>query len=106
MMNKDGSCPRLLCPFSLGVAFGIAKALCMLAFAWAGWLGGYGVSMIHDVANLYYGFAPTFVGGLYGALWGLIGGFIFGFVVGLIYDCCASCCAKKCGTCCGPKKSE
>jgi hypothetical protein len=96
MMSKDGCNVAKLCPFSLGVGIGFAKAIFMMVFAWAGWLGGYYLPMIQQMAGMLHGYAPTFVGGLWGGLWGLIVGFVFGFLVGFFYDMCLCCCKKYC----------
>jgi hypothetical protein len=95
MMNNT-ECNKLsVC--SLGFAFGIAEGLCMLLFAWAGWLFDYGASMHTYLADFYYGYAPTFVGGLWGGLWGFILGFVFGVVVSVIYNFCLyKCCKRYC----------
>ncbi|MDX1901762.1 MAG: hypothetical protein SFW66_07160 [Gammaproteobacteria bacterium] len=98
MISKKDSDQSKLCPFSLGVAFGIAEAIFMLLFAWGAWLFGYGADMIHQFSSVYRGFAPTFGGGLIGALWGFAVGFIFGFIVGIAYDYCHCCCMKYCAS--------
>jgi hypothetical protein len=85
-----------LCPFSLGVAFGVTEGLFMLGLAWAGWLGGYGLTLISSFGDVFSGFGPSFMGGLIGGGWGLLEGFIFGFIAGVIYDCCLCCCKKSC----------
>lgn len=100
-MPSKSECPRQnrICPFSLGIAFGVTKALFMLFSAWAGYFWGYGTVLIKQIAVLYHGFAPTIIGGLYGALWGFVGGFVFGFIAGLIYDFCLCCCCVKTSLC-------
>lgn len=96
MTYKDGECVKaLLCPVSLGIAFGVTKGLFLLLFAWSGWLFHYGTAFVERLALYYHGYDASFVGGLIGGAWGLVGGFIFGLVVGLIYDFCVS----RCGGC-------
>ena len=98
-MNCENS-KKGICPFSFGVAVGIVCGLFMMSFAWMAAFWGVGALMIEQYANFYYGYAPTFLGGLAGGLWGLIDGFIFGFLVAYFYNCCTRCC-KKSGKGCG-----
>lgn len=102
----DKSKCGFLAPVSLGVGLGVASAFCMLLLAWGGWLWGFGLVMIEQSATMYYGFAPTFVGGIYGALWGFIDGFVFGLITAWFYNLCLSCrCCKKYKACCDTKES-
>lgn len=95
MMNKN-ECVRIkLSVCALGIAFGIAEAVFMMLFAWAAWLWEYGASLIHQISGVYYGYAPTFIGGLWGGLWGLIDGFIFGIIAALVYNLCLCFCSKQ-----------
>lgn len=95
-MGSKGECVHTpLCVCGFGFAFGIAEAVIMLLFAWAGWGFGYGHSMITEMAAIYYGYAPTFIGGLFGALWGFIVGFVFGAIVAWVYNFCLCHCSKK-----------
>lgn len=97
MLVKSDSAKAKICPFSLGVALGVAEGLFMLLFAWAGHFWHYGLALINLLATVYHGYAPTLPGGIYGGLWGLLDGFIFGFIVALIYNfCLCCCCAKSC----------
>ena len=93
---KKGECARLSV-LSLGVALGITKGLYMLLLAWAGWLGGYGMPMIHRISEYHHAYAPDLMGGLIGGLWGFICGFIAGAVIAFIYNACLCCpfCKKK-----------
>lgn len=95
-------CGTRICSPALGVAFGFATGLMMLAFAWVAWRWGYGSSIIDQYSVVYSGYAPTLKGGLYGFLWGLVEGFIFGLVSGWVYNICARCCSccKSCSNCC------
>lgn len=87
-----------LSPVSLGIGIGLACAIYMLIFAWAGWLGGYGKPMMDMWSAAYPGFAATFAGGIVGAVWGFAKGFIFGALVGFFYNKCLHCCSR-CGCC-------
>lgn len=100
MMGKNSECGvAKLCPVSFGIAFGVTEALMALIIAYVAWFFGYGVAMVEHFSAVYYGYAPSFVGGLFGALWGFIGGFIFGFVVAYIYDFCVCRGSRKsCGS--------
>jgi hypothetical protein len=95
MWCKSGSSKGKICPFSFGIAFGVAEGLFMLVLAWAGWLCGSGMAMIDHISSFMDGYGPSLMGGLVGGGWGLLYGFIFGFVVGIIYDLCVCCCCKK-----------
>lgn len=97
-MMGNGECKCVLCPVSFGVGLGIASALFMLAYAWAGWLGGYATQVIDLSSTVHAGYAPTFIGGLVGAVWGFIEGFIFGFIAVFFYNKCLRCCGRS-GTC-------
>ena len=78
----------------------MANGLAMMLFAWIGWLGGYGVDMIHMVASIYHGYAPTLMGGFMGGAWGFLDGYIFGLVIALFYNLCLCCpCCRKSGSC-------
>lgn len=96
MVRKETKCVKSkLSVLALGLAFGIAESLFMMLFAWAGWLWDYGSSLIYQVSTVYYGYAPTFSGGLWGGLWGLMDGFVFGVVAAWVYNLCLSCCPKE-----------
>jgi len=99
MLGKHDCVKAKLCPFSLGVALGVAEAVFMLLFAWAGHFWHYGTPIIHQIATLYIGYAPTIIGGVYGGLWGLLDGFVFGFIIALVYDFCLCCCCAKTSMC-------
>lgn len=102
MMNKEGRCDCGGCtklgPCCLGVAFGITKALCLIILAWVGWLSGYyGISIVEELASIYYGYSATFLGGLIGGIWGLVIGFILGVIFAWVYNhCFCRCCKKSC----------
>jgi len=85
-----------LCPVSFGIALGVACAIFMAFYAWAAWLWGYGTGLIIQYSSIYFGYAPSFMGGVWGALWGLVSGFIFGFILILVYNLCMCCKAKCC----------
>ena len=95
MIEKNECTKTKLSAFSLGIAFSITEGLFMMLFAWAAGLFGYGIPMIHNIATVCYGYAPSFVGGLFGGVGGLIDGFIFGIVVGWIYNFCLCHVCKK-----------
>jgi membrane protease YdiL (CAAX protease family) len=78
---------------SLGMAFGVAKAIWMIAFAWVAWHWGFGSAFIRELATIYHNYDATLFGGLWGGLWGFIEGFLFGLVVGWVYNICM-CCAR------------
>lgn len=92
---KCGSKKRL-CPGSFGLAFGIICGIFMMLLGWFA-IQGYGVGLVTLYSTIYYGYAPTWIGGLIGGLWGLVEGFIFGFLVALVYNCFSRCCR---GICC------
>lgn len=94
-MKKNDSIKLKLCPFSLGIAIGIIDGLYMLLLGWGAWLWGYGHPFIEQVGGIFYGYAPTLLGGVLGGIWGFVEGFIFGVLVGLIYNLCACPCCKK-----------
>ncbi len=98
MLAKTG-CRTKLCPFSLGIALGVTQGLLLFFLACAGHLWHYGITIIHLLASVYSGYAPTIAGGGYGALWGFLDGFVFGFILALIYDCCLCCCCAKTSSC-------
>jgi len=100
MMDSKCKCSGgvRLCPVKLGISFGVASAIFMIVVAWAGWLGGYGKSLVDVWSATYPGFAPTFVGGLAGAVWGFVYGFFFGAISGLVYSCCSRC-GSRCKCC-------
>lgn len=99
MFAKSECVKAKICPFSLGVALGVAEGLFMLLFAWAGYFWHYGLSLSSLLATVYSGYAPTILGGIYGGLWGLLDGFIFGFIVALVYNFCICCCCAKTSMC-------
>lgn len=78
---------------SLGIAIGFAEGLYMMVFAWLGWLWGYGIPIIHELATVM--FAPSFIGGIMGGILGFIDGFIFGVIVAIFYNLCVCCRCKK-----------
>ncbi|EKD70478.1 MAG: hypothetical protein ACD_46C00523G0004 [uncultured bacterium] len=94
MMKNKSECAQLS-PCALGLAFGITNGLFMMLFAWAG-MFGFGVALIDVIGSVFYGYAPTFLGGIIGGVWGLIDGFVFGFVAGWIYNGSLGCCCKFC----------
>jgi NhaP-type Na+/H+ or K+/H+ antiporter len=98
MWCKDESVKSKLSPCALGLAFGVIKGVCLLALAWAGWLWGYESPMMERAVDFYYGYAPTFVGGLFGAVWGFICGFVFGIILGSVYNFFLCCCKKSCSS--------
>jgi ABC-type nitrate/sulfonate/bicarbonate transport system permease component len=67
-MDTHCGMKHTLCGFSLGFAFGVVEALYMLLFAWGARLYGYDTSFIQQIGQVFYGYAPTMVGGLYGVL--------------------------------------
>lgn len=97
-LNNGSGCTGLsVCSF--GCALGVAEAVFLLLFAWAGLFWGYGTGLISDISTIFYGYAPTFAGGLYGAFWGFIDGFIFGVIIAYVYNfCCSRCCKRWCST--------
>ncbi|MDR3492438.1 MAG: hypothetical protein P4M12_10430 [Gammaproteobacteria bacterium] len=98
--NVNNVCTKSkLSACALGLAVGFSDALYMMLFAWVALYSGYGTPMIDSIASVFYGYAPTFVGGLWGGLWGFIDGYIFGIVVGMIYNFCL--CHCHCRSCCG-----
>lgn len=89
------------CPISrkgvkFGMAFGMSNAIIMLALGWAGWLFGYGTGVIGQIAAIFNGFSPSFLGGIAGGLWGFALGFVYGYIFGLVLKCNNgnSCCCK------------
>lgn len=95
-MMDDKQCVRTkLCAFSFGIALGVTEAIFMMVLAWVAGFCGYGDLMVQQIATVYYGYAPSFVGGILGGLWGLADGFVFGLVAGWIYNCCLCHCHKR-----------
>lgn len=80
---------------SFGIAIGVTEGLYMLLFGWMGWLFGYGNTMILQIANAFYGYAPSFGGAIVGGIWGFVDGFVFGVVAAAIYNFCLSRCRKS-----------
>ena len=97
-MLKD-SCqncvPARLCPCSFGIAIGITNAIGVFLLGLIAMYWGYGASMVTEIASVYHGYAPTYMGSLWGGLWALVDGFVFGVIVALIYNCCSRCCCRK-----------
>lgn len=91
MMTKNDCVKMKLSASALGIAFGLTEAIFMMLFAWTGSLFGYGISIIHQIAEVYLGYDPSFIGGLLGGIWGFIDGFVFGIVAGSIYNVCCHC---------------
>ena len=81
-----------ICPVKFGFAFGLIWGLGMLLIGWADWLWEYGEQFVNTFASVYYGFEPTFWGGIVGFFWGFVDFFIFGFLVFWVYNCCTKCC--------------
>ncbi len=92
-----------LSKFALGIGFGIAEGLMLLGLAWAGWLGGMGLTLVKHMAEFMNGYGPSFMGGMVGGAWGFVDGFIFGFIAAFIYNLCL-CCCKKSSCCDGTEK--
>lgn len=95
MDNPNREVKNKLSAFSLGIAFGITESIFIILFAWISAKWGYGSPIIHELANVYYGYGPSFIGGLIGGVWGFVDGFTFGLVAGLIYNLCLRCCVKS-----------
>ena len=85
-----------ICPGRFAFAFGLLWAIGWLLVGWAGWKWGYGVPLINVMGSVYYGYAPTLLGGVYGAIWGFIDAFIFCFLAILVYN---GCCCRRCSHC-------
>ncbi|OGT58371.1 MAG: hypothetical protein A3F14_02170 [Gammaproteobacteria bacterium RIFCSPHIGHO2_12_FULL_43_28] len=95
-MEKSESCDTC-CKLkwcALGCGFGVAEGFFMLLFAWAAWLFGAGMPMVDLIGGAYWGYGPSFIGGIVGFIYGFIIGFIFGFIVAWIYNLCV-CCRKS-----------
>ena len=107
---KGCKCTLRLSAISLGLEFGIVTGLWMMLFAWSAMWWGHGIPMIAQWAEVYHGYAPTYVGGLIGGAWGFAEGFISGLIFGLIYNLCSCCCKCMCksGESCdtAPKSSK
>lgn len=104
--EKNGKYMKL-CPFSLGLAIGVTCGLLMMFYAWVAAWYGWGMVMVTQYGAIFYGYAPTVIGGIVGGLWGLLKGFIFGFIIALVYNLCVGCkfkgCSKSCSCeCCSP----
>lgn len=96
MMNKSECVKTKLSATAFGVGVGVSKAIFMLLLAWAGWIWVVAIPGINGISTIYYGYGPSFVGGLAGLLWGFIDGFIFGAIAASIYNLCLCCCCGKC----------
>ena len=66
-------------------SFAIVSAIWMVVTAWGGALG-WGASIVELSGTYYYGFAPTFVGGLIGIVWGAVVGGITGWLIAVFYN--------------------
>src|SRR5258708_6415070 len=76
MSCSDECVKSKLSPWALGLAFGVIKGLCLMLYAWGGWLFGYGMPMIEHIASFYHGYGASLVGGLIGGVYGFVGGLI------------------------------
>lgn len=101
--DKCGTTMKL-CPVSFGLALGITSGLFLMFFAWAAAIWGVGGSVMDMYVSFYYGYGPTFLGGIIGGIWGLVVGFIFGAIIALLYDCIVCCCKSK--SCCAKKDED
>ncbi len=54
----------------LGLALGITWAISIFLLGIVAWLFGWGINLVHIIASLYVGYAPTFLGTIYGTIWG------------------------------------
>lgn len=86
---------QCLKPCAFGCALGLIWGLGMLLLGWLGWLFNCGLPMIHVFGSVYYGFSPSFWGGVLGGLWGAVDFFIFGALVAWVYNCCLCCCCPR-----------
>ncbi|MDA8561510.1 hypothetical protein N9L02_00165 [Gammaproteobacteria bacterium] len=87
---------------ALGVSLGLVTGLFMMFFAWAGWMYGYGTTIIEQWGAIYPGFEATLVGGFLGLAWGFLEGFIIGIFWAWFYNMCLCCC--RCCSCCSKKE--
>lgn len=95
MWGKNWPAARLSA-VALGIAFGVASAIWMAAFAWTGGWGHETSVLLKDLSNIYPGFDGSWKGGFIGAAWGFVEGFIFGVVIAWIYNLCICCCKGCC----------
>lgn len=65
-----------------GIVWGAIIALC----GWLAWLTGWGEETVTLFRTFYFGYGPTFFGGLLGGLCGLVDGFIIGAVFAWLYN--------------------
>lgn len=96
MLDKAGCVKARLSVCALGLTFGVIKGLWLLLLAWAGWRFAYGSPMIEHIAHFYYGYGPSFLGGVIGGAWGFVSGFVFGAITAFIYNYFLCLCCKKC----------
>jgi len=70
--------------FSLtcGILWGVG----LMFWGWAAWLFGWHPIAVSYAGTYYFGFAPTFLGGLIGLAWGFVDGFVGGLVFSWLYN--------------------
>jgi len=70
---------------ALAVGLGVLWGFMMLFVGWAS-IFGWGTKFVEIMASIYFGFAPTFLGGIIGAIWGFFDGAIGGAIIAIVYN--------------------
>jgi len=57
-------------------------------FLFLGWSGafGWGRLLVSVISSIFYGFTPSFIGGILGAFWGFVMGGLTGMLLAYIYN--------------------
>jgi hypothetical protein len=71
---------------AIALASGILWGGCMTFWGWAAGLLGWGTECVQLFGTFYFGYAPTFLGGIIGGIWGFFDGLIFGLIFAWLYN--------------------
>lgn len=74
-------------PVSFGFGWGIISAIGWMLLAWAGARWGFALPVINLMSHVYYGVAPTLIGGLWAFWWGFLHMFVLGLLAAVVYNC-------------------
>lgn len=78
-------------PVSFGFGWGIISGIGWMLFAWMGARWGFGLPVIDLMSHVYYGVAPTLIGGFWALWWGFLHLFILAMLAAMVYNCCSKC---------------
>lgn len=70
---------------ALAIGLGVSWGIAMLFVGWAS-IFGWGTKFVEIMASVYFGFTPSFSGGIIGAIWGFFDGAIGGAIIALVYN--------------------